>query len=161
MAKNTPLEGKYMRFKFGELDFECQMDGGLTITANAETEDQCKPDFVAGGEVESVTWEESTVTTMGWSANVSAKQFMADAKAAGFNNLNIAEQLITNSNPYVEFSFMSNLPKDEGYTVATVISGKGYINNWALAFPTSGAATQDLEITGIGKPTFTKTPIEP
>lgn len=146
------LQGKLLAVTIDGEFVNCQVDATLTITTETETTDPCKPD--ATQTTQGASWTEATESSKSWSISMSAKAF---ADAIVLNNSDILDKLV-NGSATAQVQFSTTETTDYDYAELLLFSGTGIITNFTWNAPSTGESTYDVEITGSGQPTFTRTP---
>lgn len=148
-------QGKLLSGTFNGLPINCQTGGTLTINVNVEETPPCKP---AEGEALSDTeWVDNEVTSRAWTLSIDGNQ-IADQVTGKISHMDIMEAMIEGS-PVGEFTFGTTQIQDYDHPYIWLFDGTGIITSFTAEGGETGAATYSLEITGKGKPNFTKTPV--
>lgn len=149
------IPGKLMQMKLNGSWVRCQMDISLNITQDITDDEACKPtetDTYKGG-----AWNTNTKGNRGWTASLSGKVF-ADVAAGTITNDDISTLLIDGDSD-VEVIIQSMQTTDYDFAAILLYEGTGSITSFTLNGPSDGDATWDIEITGNGALTYTKTPV--
>lgn len=149
------LQGKLLGVKVNGVFVRCQTDATLNININVTDDEPCKP--TETDTTNGTSWTTHTVDSKDWSLSVTAKAF-ADVEAGIFDNSDIAE-LMTVGNPSVEAVFQTIQTTDYNHPAVFLYEGTGTLTSFSHNAPSDGESTYDLEITGNGALTFTKTPV--
>lgn len=153
---NERIEGKVVGVKVNDKFLRCQADATLNITINTEQDEECKDLDYVGNDVSgtsgSLTWEDSSISTVTWSIDLNAGMFYDTISG----EVDFVDEVVNKDN--VVFSVQFVIPSKGNGTSAKYFEGDAVLTSLSLNAPTTGKATQDLSFTGKGKPTWTKVP---
>lgn len=147
------ISGKLLRVKFGDKYLQCQLDATLNLLTNTSEDEACKP---SGETPETATsWVTRTVDSQDWNISVNAQAFL-DIVGAELAQSDILE-LIVDGDLEGTAEFLTT-PGQHNNAEDIIFEGPVIIENFSLNAPATGKANYDLDLSGNGKPTFTRIP---